>query len=1005
MVSVTAGQSPKVAASYFKEHLTRDDYYSEAERIRGEWVGAAAERLGLRGEIKQEDFVAVISNDLDRFGQKSRPRRSRNCHYDFTFTAPKSVSILSMRDDRVRALHLAAVKKAFSHIESLARVRDRRGDLYRSETVRATGNLVAGLFVHESSRANDPNLHVHTVIANLSFDGERQQWLALQAAEIYRQRKLLDKIALAELAHGLRGLGYELERTEHAFEVQGIGRDLIERFSQRRAQVEQLTEELRADPTRLTLLYAKYKVKTRFDLLPPAGKAAVKRTVAGLTDAEVRELATLATRPEKEAKTRRELLALMDRRISPVQSRKLDDVVATAAASRKLASRDDHSQAVGETTTPCAPFPPLAPEQALRFALDHELERASAVSEARILETLLHHATGRVRFDEARATLDQDGGPALRLISPGGEHFVTTSAVLAEEKAAVDFVRRTRGTCRQLDPGQTYRPANSLLSAEQLAAVDHIRFSRDRVLAIRGIAGTGKTTLLQESVRALHAAGHSVCLFAPSSEASRGVLRQEAAAVVGETSTDEALRAAFREAETVEKLLVDPALQARAAGAVLWIDEAGLLSTPALGRVFSLADRLGCRVVLAGDTGQHSAVERGDALRILERHAGLVPAELTTIRRQRRAEYRRVVEAFAQGNVEKGCRRLGKLGAWREVADDAARYDELGRDFVELTRQGKEVLAVSPTHAESAQVTAAIRARLRGAGLLGNEERTFQRLANTHLTQAQKAEAASYQPGQVLQFVRPTPAFASGERVTVRERLGPDRLLIERADGRREPFALLAPRSFGVYTPAQVAVSPGDRLRVTQNGTVANRVPGSTTDALRPGRAHNGTLLSVKGFTLDGNIECVGGVILPRDYAHLASGYCLTSHASQGKTVDYLLLAENGRSAQSAGSRKQGYVSLSRGREGVRIYTDDRQAVEAAWRHDGERLAALDLLPAASQRQQGRSLRRRRSVRAILRETAFHVSRRLRGLLPAIGTSHRNLTAASSPSSPVLSVR
>ena len=63
-----------------------------------------------------------------------------------------------------------------------------------------------------------------------------------------------------------------LERTEHAFEIQDVGRDLIERFSQRRVQVQQLTEELRADSTRLTLLYVKYKLKSRFDSSVGGGK-------------------------------------------------------------------------------------------------------------------------------------------------------------------------------------------------------------------------------------------------------------------------------------------------------------------------------------------------------------------------------------------------------------------------------------------------------------------------------------------------------------------------------------------------------------------------------------------------------------------------------------------------------------------------------------------------------------------------------------------------------------
>ena len=959
MVSVTAGQSPKVAANYFREHLTRDDYYSEGERIRGEWVGHGAERLGLRGEIGQEDFVAVIGNELERFGQQSRPRRSKNCHYDFTFTAPKSVSILSMRDERIRELHLGAVKKAFAHMQSLARVRDRRGDLVRSESTRATDCLAGGLFLHESSRSNDPNLHVHSVLANLTFDLEREGWLALQAAEMYRQRRLLDKIALAELAHGLRGLGYRLERTEHAFEVEGVGADLVGRFSQRRVQVQRLTEELRMDSTRLTLLYVKYKLKSRFDALSVEEKAVVKRAVGSLTDAEMRELATLETRPEKEAKTRSELLALMNRRLSAVESRRIDEVIALAA------SRQSDASALNPDAA--------APAAALRYALDHELERASAVSESRLLETVLHHASGGVRFEEARAALAN--GPIIRLKAGVDRTYVTTPTVLAEEKAVVDFVRRTRGTCRQLVPAHSVGARlHAFLSSEQAFALDHLCTSRDRVMALRGIAGTGKTTLLRESLSVLHQAGSRVFLFAPSSEASRGVLRKEAAAVPADAPGAESIRDAFRKADTVEKLLIDESLQTAAAGQVLWIDEAGLLSMPAMRRLFDLAGRLGCRVVLAGDVAQHTSVERGDALRVLEKHAGLKPAELSVVRRQRRAEYRQVVEAFAAGDADRGCRRLRRLDAWREIMGENDRYGQLARDYVAGILQGKEMLAVCPTHAEGARVVQAVRAELRAAGMITGKEKSFRRLVNLHLTAAQRASAPGYRKGQIVQFVRGVEGFKAGERVNVLEAADGHTLVVERQDGRRQRLDVSRhARAFSVHEPAKITLAVGDALRVTQNGSAAALTalgdPGEDTAAVR---VDNGTLLTVTGFTDAGAIKCAGGLLLSGDFGHLASGYCLTSHASQGKTVDHVLIAESSESAQAAGSRKQGYVSLSRGRESVRIYTDDRRAVEAAWTNDGERVSVLDLLAVRAR------ARHRRTLGRALRWVAARLGRQIR---------------------------
>ncbi len=195
--------------------------------------------------------------------------------------------------------------------------------------------------------------------------------------------------------------------------------------------------------------------------------------------------------------------------------------------------------------------------------------------------------------------------------------MVTTSEVLAEEQRAIEFAKKGRGRCFafRLDPPTFKR---DWLNASQKAAVAHVLTSNDRVILVRGAAGVGKTTLMQETVEAVGNAGHQVFAFAPSAEASRGVLRD----------------AGFVDADTVAKLLSDKQLQQQAAGSLIWIDEAGLLGMKTLSQVFELAEKVNARVLLTGDRKQHHSVERGDALRILETDAGLRPAEVKEIQRQ-----------------------------------------------------------------------------------------------------------------------------------------------------------------------------------------------------------------------------------------------------------------------------------------------------------------------------------------------------------------------------------
>jgi ATP-dependent exoDNAse (exonuclease V) alpha subunit len=114
---------------------------------------------------------------------------------------------------------------------------------------------------------------------------------------------------------------------------------------------------------------------------------------------------------------------------------------------------------------------------------------------------------------------------------------------------------------------------------------------------------------------------------------------------------------------------------------ILLIDEAGLLSVPQLKQVAQLAQEQNCRVILSGDTAQHSAVERGDALRLLERHAALQAVEIKKIRRQRDSTYREAVNALRHGDVEGGFAGLEKLGAVLEIPADE-RYQMLATDYL-----------------------------------------------------------------------------------------------------------------------------------------------------------------------------------------------------------------------------------------------------------------------------------------------------------------------------------
>jgi len=206
--------------------------------------------------------------------------------------------------------------------------------------------------------------------------------------------------------------------------------------------------------------------------------------------------------------------------------------------------------------------------------------------------------------------------------------------VLQDEMLTTGFVRKGR---RQYAPLGVQKHVPGTLSAEQRAAVVKVLSSRDQVTGISGGASTGKTTALKAIVAGVEQGGKKVYAFAPSAQASRKVLQEEG----------------FGNADTLESLFRNEKLQAAVNGQVLLVDEAGMIGTKDMGKLFQIAQAQNARVILSGDYRQHGSVRAGDAFRLLEKEAGLQVARLKEIRRQTDKDYKAAVHAISPSSSRK----------------------------------------------------------------------------------------------------------------------------------------------------------------------------------------------------------------------------------------------------------------------------------------------------------------------------------------------------------------
>lgn len=846
MIRITQQNSAKDAKRYY----ATADYYREGQELIGSFGGQGAARLGLAGTVDQFAFERLCDNLDPRTGEPLtvRTRSERTVGYDFTFSVPKSVSLLyAMSGDQdILDAFRNSVDETMREMEVEMKTRVRRGG---QDVDRATGNLVWAEFIHTTSRPvdgiPDPQLHAHCFVFNTTFDAEEQRWKAGQFRELKRDAPYFQAAFRVRLANRLQDLGFGVERKRDDFEIAGMSANVLKRFSRRTALIEKVAQEKGiTDPNRKAELGAETRERKGSAL---SWDSLRKQWNTRLSDQEQAVMATVHRREHQFGRK-----------------------------ARGEAGAVDH-------------------------AIEHSFVRDAVVPERKLVTEALKRGIGAVTVEGV--TREVQTRPLIRS-TVAGRAMATTKEMLALESRLIDFARQGRGRYRPL--GDPNRPCSrDWFNAGQKSAVRHVLGSRDRVMVIRGVAGTGKTTLEQEVGEALAEVGRSVVALAQSADASRGVLRNEAG---------------FAKADTVAMFLTNREMQEAARGGVLLIDEASQLGTRDMLRVFDVANAVDARVILVGDRRQHRSVTAGEPLKLLEEKAGLQVAEVTEIFRQQ-GDYQQAAKALSEGRTEAGFQELDKLG-WIKQVPDADRYQQLAAAYLaaaaETKRDGKakSALVVSPTHVEANRITGAIRDGLKAQGKLGQDHIVSGWVA-AHLTDAQKTDATEYQLGDLLQFHQNAPGHQKGSRLIV----GQD----------AETPTKLAQR-FEVYRPTQFALAVGDRLRITAGG--------KTKDGAH--RLNNGTLLTVQGFTKRGDIIVDHDWVIDRDFGHLTHGYVVTSHASQGATVDKVFI---GLASESfpATYQRTAYVAVTRGREQALIFTDDRAAMLRAVSRPDDPLSATEL--------------------------------------------------------------
>ena len=613
------GKLRKGGELYYLNSVARgvEDYYTGSGEAPGYWLASGAENLKLEGEVSEEQLRAVLNGYHPKTGERllnGKPtKRERVPGFDLTFRAPKSVALLHAlggkeASNQVVSAHDAAVSAALAYLERQAS-NARRGKGGKNRI--GSKGFVGAAFRHRTSRAGDPLLHTHVLVANI-VKGDDGRWGALDARQLYLQAKTAGYLYQAHLRAELtRRLGVEWSPIRNgSADIDGIGGNVIRAFSKRRAEIEALVGEERASNGKaaqtaavMTRNAKDYRV-TPNDLVPEWRDRAARlgldeQALAGVLD----RTAYRATTAERGAQIEVEL-----------------------AGSNGLTAQASSFTRRETLQGFCNHLPSGARIEDIEQMADCFLSSQQVIP-------LSARADDLTAGDSIRVS---DGG-----VIPGGlnERRYSTCDMLSVEKSVIErAIERRLDSCgiagdRQVDAALSKRPA---LFADQQSMVRRLTTSGLGVEVVVGKAGAGKTYALDAAREAWERSGHRVIGCSLSARAA-----------------EELEFGSGIQSFTIARFLKDldnPELGGLARNSVVVVDEAGMVGTRTLERLLTHACSAQAKVVLVGDDRQLPEIQAGGAFRGIKNR--LPAIELSEVRRQPLGWERDALDLIREGRSQ-----------------------------------------------------------------------------------------------------------------------------------------------------------------------------------------------------------------------------------------------------------------------------------------------------------------------------------------------------------------
>ncbi len=939
----SGGSSGGSGFDYYAQNA--GEYYEQKGQTTGEWHGKGLETVGLKENqaVEKQAFDNLAkgySVDGSEALVYNAGRENHRETYDITFSPDKSVSIArEFGSQEIREAIDKAIDKAvletMSHVETgQIQYRETTGN----ETVKVNSdNLIFATFRHDVTRAGDPGVHVHAVMMNMTqtADGSMK---AIEPLEIYRSQTLISRDFTNTLANELVKSGIAVEITKNGFKIQGVSDEAINEFSKRSKDISEKYNEL-------------------------------KEQYPNLSESELKEMATLATRPDKD--------------MGHVTSESLKDEWKKREAGLGIDIKDELEKAQkkakenGQSVTGGLDMEEF---EAVKAAAKDLTNKESVISKNELTSKALEYAVGvAVKADIEKAIdvmqksgelIEKNGNFTTKEISEMQKSVETTM------KSGIGAVESIAKNQEQIDKAvKNHETDNKIeLSKEQLETVDNVLKSNDRFQDVQGVAGAGKTDMLNVINQVAKENGYNVVAISFQGKAADEMLKSLGAGV--ESMTIES----FKNYDLKSNDIVIN-------------DEASMTSLQDMKAITDKVQAAGARNINIGDINQLQAIGAGKIFDESQKF-GMTVSQLKESMRQKDAAYKDVVKDLNQNKIDKAFDKMQATGKIHETKGDAAFRQETLKQYNELSKKG-DTKIVTNLNKDRQYFNKTIHQQHVKDGKV-TEAKTFTVKENKNFSETQMRHAKNYEIGDVI-FLKESAAgigkkgaeFKVTEIDKVNNTLKLENFKIsnfhftklnkgydvkdhtnftDTVGKNKSETTLQHSQTFSTITQAKDNVSvAGTKLTHTtytlnlKDTELAKKIGGVAREAeieigvgdeIKTGKNDKkydvkngqfGTIKEIKGDNITVSFEkgknATEKTLNMKEYNHIDHAYAVTVNGFQGAKSDNVVAALKSKNA----TQNSTYTALTRGVNDYSVVTDNTQSLKENSKQEQVKTSAADM--------------------------------------------------------------